>query len=105
MHSEAKSSKARRMWTLTDLVIRFWRFAGWLRLKILSPRPRSSPFTSGISLARRQSEDLEEAARRRVRGWTFNHIAVAIMVLASNIRKIDIWLKTISAKRTEKIRP
>ncbi len=56
-------------------------------------------------MARRQSEDLEEAARRRVRGWTFNHIAVAIMVLASNIRKIDIWLKTISAKRTEKIRP
>lgn len=37
-------------------------------------------------------EDTEEPARRRIRGYAFQALAVAILIVASNIRKIDAWL-------------
>ncbi len=37
-------------------------------------------------------ENTEEPARRRVRGYAFQTMSVAILIVASNIRKIDAWL-------------
>jgi hypothetical protein len=37
-------------------------------------------------------EDTEEPARRRIRGYAFQALAVAILIVASNVRKIDSWL-------------
>jgi hypothetical protein len=39
-------------------------------------------------------EDLEQPARRRIRGYAFNALAVALMVMASNIRKIGSWVRS-----------
>ena len=38
-------------------------------------------------------EDTEEPARRRIRGYAFQAVAVALLIVASNIRKIDAWLR------------
>lgn len=38
-------------------------------------------------------EDLEQPARRRVRGYGFQVLLVTAMVAASNMRKIHAWLK------------
>lgn len=38
-------------------------------------------------------ENTEEPARRRIRGYAFQALAVAILIVASNVRKIDSWLK------------
>lgn len=38
-------------------------------------------------------ENLEEPARRRVRGFAFQALAVAVLIVASDIRKIESWLK------------
>jgi hypothetical protein len=45
-------------------------------------------------------EDLEEPARRRIRGYAFQAFAAALMILASNIRKIDSWIRTRDTKPT-----
>lgn len=37
-------------------------------------------------------ENTEEPARRRIRGYAFQTLAVAVLILASNLRKIDAWL-------------
>lgn len=37
-------------------------------------------------------EDLEQPARRRVRGYAFQVLLVTSMVAASNLRKIHAWL-------------
>ncbi|MDP2773534.1 MAG: hypothetical protein Q8O61_08240, partial [Nocardioides sp.] len=44
-------------------------------------------------------EDLEEPARRRVRGYAFQTLLLTAMVTASNLRKINAWLK----KRNEPV--
>lgn len=46
-------------------------------------------------------EDLEQPARRRVRGHAFQVLLMTAMVAASNLRKINAWLK----KRSEPIEP
>ena len=38
-------------------------------------------------------ENTEEPARRRIRGYAFQAVAVALLILASNVRKIDAWLR------------
>jgi hypothetical protein len=38
-------------------------------------------------------EDTEEPARRRIRGYAYQAFAVALLVLASNLRKINAWLR------------
>lgn len=38
-------------------------------------------------------EDLEEPARRRVRGYAFQAFAVAILIVASNVRKMAKWVR------------
>jgi hypothetical protein len=37
-------------------------------------------------------EDTEEPARRRIRGYAYQAFAVALLILASNLRKINAWL-------------
>lgn len=37
-------------------------------------------------------ENTEEPARRRVRGYAFQTLAVALLIVASNLRKIQAWL-------------
>ncbi|MEZ5184680.1 MAG: hypothetical protein R2720_02950 [Candidatus Nanopelagicales bacterium] len=37
-------------------------------------------------------ENTEEPARRRIRGYAFQALAAAVLILASNVRKIDAWL-------------
>jgi hypothetical protein len=37
-------------------------------------------------------ENTEEPARRRIRGYAFQALAVAILIVASNVRKIASWL-------------
>ena len=38
-------------------------------------------------------EDLEQPARRRIRGYAFQAFATALIVMAANIRKIDSWVR------------
>lgn len=38
-------------------------------------------------------ENTEEPGRRRIRGYAFQALAVAVLIVASNVRKIASWLK------------